>query len=940
MRREPPSTVTAASPYGEHQAQRRRVRSSKSFSDPNSHPHREPSQNVESCRPGPAFDSTRAEQGRSRSGGRPRRAISRSGSTVVSSKGFKSITWTATAAAAIPVIFEERVEVGPNSTPKTPKRWEEDDFVDSFNPPEREERIAPAVVPITRRKVNPSRYSRSPAPVEKPWVGVQGARLGKYQEEWEGDEDGLCEPITLERSLSDTSIGSLVGARFVSPGTVPSFPGAIGEEVGYGTEVPRWTSYDVQPIDHSDRGSSTDPDSTLPPPSGLGNHFESLVLEEASATKGDEEEATTSEPSPSTPVGPGTRSKVFAVAVKPVERTANSINYSTREDVTAEVERRSAEVKAIEVKGILDGKFSTATQDVISRERCMSETSLHDSPFLTKEITKEITQDNLERLCESESNKIAALRRLNAVAGGRKGLGVAKHKRAGGGKKGTTRKYLRYDRDGESFSWTATRPPFSRTTVDLKDVESTSRERCTVTVVIRGKHPVQFGTDSLTEAIILEAGLRVAAEQASSSQPVASDIPPHQSRPNSLPTSHRYPEESSVREPATKMGFRPFNRSMSLAPKEYSTREVAARTDSCPFDRSMSLAPEEYSARKPAAGSDSRPFDQSMPLAPAPAPAPAAAAAAPLKVAHPAPTAPGTESQSLSAHGEHSSPGLSAHHPEHHGGVHEGAGVTPPAGEEGQDSTGSGISVAAPVTRPPLPPALHQESQVLCPRVRPKSEGARLARWGKEAQGLGHTSCPLDTEVELGESSHESRRSRDARVRSFGSPPLTPPLPAADETIQVNPTQSTSSLLADPQPAGKGEGVGAGEDNEGSQKSGRREDVSLQPEDTSALRQLCQAAPCRGKGLVVFLVKPAGGRGPRRTFRFDGNIGVMSWASKLPPYQRTRVLAKDMMGATRDAREVTLTIRNRNPVSFETENLTDAIILENGANAIARVAFR
>ncbi|CBJ29780.1 hypothetical protein Esi_0161_0037 [Ectocarpus siliculosus] len=156
---------------------------------------------------------------------------------------------------------------------------------------------------------------------------------------------------------------------------------------------------------------------------------------------------------------------------------------------------------------------------------------------------------------------------------------------------------------------------------------------------------------------------------------------------------------------------------------------------------------------------------------------------------------------------------------------------------------------------------------------------------------------------------------------------------SCDSGPGVNPATSRQSL-----PRGYGgpmlaPGAGGGE-----------ELVVVDPK--ASLRRLYAAI--EGRGMVAIKRNPNGKGRSRVMVRSKIKENSIGWAHVLPPFTRKFVNVKDLAGAQRSSRMVTVNFRNREPVSFllpafanviqvmfETDKLTDALILEQGFVSLA-----
>ncbi|CAN0375970.1 unnamed protein product [Laminaria digitata] len=115
----------------------------------------------------------------------------------------------------------------------------------------------------------------------------------------------------------------------------------------------------------------------------------------------------------------------------------------------------------------------------------------------------------------------------------------------------------------------------------------------------------------------------------------------------------------------------------------------------------------------------------------------------------------------------------------------------------------------------------------------------------------------------------------------------------------------------------------------------------------AALRRLYTAID--GRGMVAVKRNPNGKGRSRVMVRSRGKEGAVGWAHVLPPFSKKFIAVKELIGASRSSRVVTVTFKGREPVSriapvfpfirravlFETDRLTDALILEQGFTSIA-----
>ncbi|CAM9704330.1 unnamed protein product [Ectocarpus sp. 4 AP-2014] len=162
---------------------------------------------------------------------------------------------------------------------------------------------------------------------------------------------------------------------------------------------------------------------------------------------------------------------------------------------------------------------------------------------------------------------------------------------------------------------------------------------------------------------------------------------------------------------------------------------------------------------------------------------------------------------------------------------------------------------------------------------------------------------------------------------------------SCDSGPGVNPATSRQSL-----PRGYGgpmlaPGAGGGE-----------ELVVVDPK--ASLRRLYAAI--EGRGMVAIKRNPSGKGRSRVMVRSKIKENSIGWAHVLPPFTRKFVNVKDLAGAQRSSRVVTVNFRNREPVfaivcisfllpafanaiqvMFETDKLTDALILEQGFVSLA-----
>ncbi|CAM9147010.1 unnamed protein product [Ectocarpus fasciculatus] len=109
----------------------------------------------------------------------------------------------------------------------------------------------------------------------------------------------------------------------------------------------------------------------------------------------------------------------------------------------------------------------------------------------------------------------------------------------------------------------------------------------------------------------------------------------------------------------------------------------------------------------------------------------------------------------------------------------------------------------------------------------------------------------------------------------------------------------------------------------------------------ASLRRLYSAIEGRG---MVAIKRNINGKGRSRVMvRSKIKESSIGWAHVLPPFTRKFVNVKELVGAQRSSRVVTVNFRNREPVSergktevmFETDKLTDALILEQGFVSLA-----
>ncbi|CAM9139718.1 unnamed protein product [Hapterophycus canaliculatus] len=123
--------------------------------------------------------------------------------------------------------------------------------------------------------------------------------------------------------------------------------------------------------------------------------------------------------------------------------------------------------------------------------------------------------------------------------------------------------------------------------------------------------------------------------------------------------------------------------------------------------------------------------------------------------------------------------------------------------------------------------------------------------------------------------------------------------------------------------------------------SGRGEELVV-VDSKASLRRLYDAI--EGRGMVAIKRSPNGKGRSRVMVRSRIKENSIGWSHVLPPFTRKFVSVKDLVGAHRSSRMVTVNFRNREAVTasmsvvrvmFETDKLTDALILEQGFVSLA-----
>ncbi|CAM9370580.1 unnamed protein product [Choristocarpus tenellus] len=724
-------------------------------------------------------------------------------STVAPSRGFKTITWTETANAdaTVPVIYEEDDEATDGrrlSLPQYPSRPLRNTVKVDAPPILRSvtsgdawgsqysnaQQAATAKLASETAAVSVSSGS-SPSTIKG--LGLTGrGRWGSGDLDAESDS-----AITFERSLSETSLPSLLGWKFA--GSMPS----DSTRSGLG-DTP-------EPLNQNLKGKGV---------AAISNKWT------------DRRHSSEARPKRGNPHG-----------LAPISMQGSNI-FSTVAESTPE--RREALVKSM---GIECGGRQLPNDDThIVAEKSLSDTSVissaHGRPEIVRNVKVKAVND--EKVKEEDGvlgGSVVAISRLCAAAGGKgKGMTVYKHKRAGGGK---SRKFLKYDRAAGVITWTATRPPFSKTSIKLKEVKEISRDSRVVKVVITDQEPVQFETDNLTDAIILESGLR------------ASLLKPPQ--PSSMAGVGRRGEFHVPQKQAgdSRSSFTSSNASTIVASP---VAVVATPTNP---------------TGSPATGQ-----------------------------AH----VNGQSATSVVRRSRNSLPSRSTGETPSRLAPRNDTFLTPPS----QNGLSADNRPARNGDRHILSAMPRQDA------MRAKEQQRPLSSVPKRLQVVDRQDSRVsDGSVTGGEVMLKRSLSESSLLESSYSPKGN--VVSAYEIESIPNTEHTVV----PSPS------------------------LLSAEDSVALRRLCLAAPAKGKGMAVYKRKAGKeGRMGRRILRFDGAAGVLSWAAPLPPFGRTRVQARDILGAVRAGRIITLTLSDREPVIFETDQLSETMILEGGLSAIARVALR
>eukprot|EP00903_Cladosiphon_okamuranus_P010767 g10173.t1 len=97
----------------------------------------------------------------------------------------------------------------------------------------------------------------------------------------------------------------------------------------------------------------------------------------------------------------------------------------------------------------------------------------------------------------------------------------------------------------------------------------------------------------------------------------------------------------------------------------------------------------------------------------------------------------------------------------------------------------------------------------------------------------------------------------------------------------------------------------------------------------ASLRRLYHAI--EGRGMAAIKRNPNGKGRSRVMVRSRIKDNTIGWAHVLPPFTRKFVNVNVLVGAQRSSRVVTVKFKTREPVMFETDKLTDALILEQGS---------
>ncbi|CAM9382211.1 unnamed protein product [Scytosiphon promiscuus] len=101
----------------------------------------------------------------------------------------------------------------------------------------------------------------------------------------------------------------------------------------------------------------------------------------------------------------------------------------------------------------------------------------------------------------------------------------------------------------------------------------------------------------------------------------------------------------------------------------------------------------------------------------------------------------------------------------------------------------------------------------------------------------------------------------------------------------------------------------------------------------ASLRRLYDAI--EGRGMVAIKRNPNGKGRSRVMVRSRIKENSIGWSHVLPPFSRKFISVKELLGAHRSSRTVTVNFKNREAVMFETDKLTDALILEQGFVSLA-----
>ncbi|CAM9385868.1 unnamed protein product [Choristocarpus tenellus] len=97
-----------------------------------------------------------------------------------------------------------------------------------------------------------------------------------------------------------------------------------------------------------------------------------------------------------------------------------------------------------------------------------------------------------------------ALRRFMSVMAWGPGLAVTKRNR----NQGQGRRVLKFDVKHGRLTWSSSLPPYSKTSVDARNLKTVSRQGQVVTVSITHHGVVGFKPARLTDAIVIETGLQ------------------------------------------------------------------------------------------------------------------------------------------------------------------------------------------------------------------------------------------------------------------------------------------------------------------------------------------------------------------------------------------------------------------------------------------------